>query len=71
MKIFVFRPPKAFRGLFRAFLGRKNSGKLILFEEDEQFVVDVDEIVFRQLVCKAGAEHLGAVETEDGVNYLR
>lgn len=27
-------------------LGRKNSGKLILYKEDEQFIVNVQEIVF-------------------------
>lgn len=30
------------------FLGKKNSGKLILFKEDEQFVVDTAEIVFAE-----------------------
>lgn len=29
-------------------LGKKNSGKLILFKEDEQFVVDTTEIVFAE-----------------------
>lgn len=29
-------------------LGKKNSGKLILFKEDEQFVVDTAEIVFAE-----------------------
>lgn len=29
-------------------LGKKNSGKLLLFKEDEQFVVDTAEIVFAE-----------------------
>lgn len=29
-------------------LGKKNSGKLLLFKEDEQFVVDTTEIVFAE-----------------------
>lgn len=28
------------------FLGKKNSGKILLYKEDEQFVVDISEIVF-------------------------
>ena len=28
------------------FLGKKNSGKVLLYKEDEQFVVDIEEIVY-------------------------
>lgn len=32
--------------------------------------VDVDEVVFGKLSCEAGADHLGAVETENGIDDL-